>query len=141
MLTVDCGESSSVSHSPATPNVLMGPWMAAQRTPVSLAAFAHGDLKGIETPIGYIPHYEDLVELFSSIIDKEYPRELYDMQFSIYVDKILDRVNLQREAFGKEENLPERLFEVYDEWAEGLNALKEQFGSVVLPSQLVEVAV
>ena len=106
-----------------------------------LAAFAHGDLQAIETPVGLIPKYEDLKTLFSKLINKDYPRDLYDKQFSIYVDKILARIELQREAFGKEKNLPGKLFEVYDEWTKGLLALKEKFGPVVTPDHLVEAAV
>jgi phosphoenolpyruvate carboxykinase (GTP) len=101
-----------------------------------LARFAHGDYAGIETPIGYIPKYEDLKEVFAETIDKDYPRDLYDKQFAIYVDRIMGRIELQREAFGKEENLPEKLFQVYDEWAAGLTALKEKYGAVVAPDQL-----
>jgi phosphoenolpyruvate carboxykinase (GTP) len=93
-------------------------------------------MDAIDTPIGYIPKYEDLKELFSSILGKDYPRELYDKQFSIYVDKILARIDLQREAFGKEKDLPGKLFEVYDEWAAGLTALKEQHGGIVTPDKL-----
>ena len=99
---------------------------------------AHGEVEAIETPIGCIPKYEDLKELFSSIIDKEYSKDLYDKQFAIYVDKIQSRIDLQKEAFGKEENLPEQLFKVYHEWSEGLSALKEKFGAVVIPDQLLE---
>ncbi len=102
-----------------------------------LAKFAHGEMKGIETPVGFIPKYDDLKALFSSIISKEYPRGLYDKQFSIYIDKIMSRIVLQREAFGKEENLPEKLFQVYDEWAKGLGVLKEKHGAVVTPDMLV----
>jgi phosphoenolpyruvate carboxykinase (GTP) len=101
-----------------------------------LAKYAHGDVKAIETPVGYLPRYEDLKELFSSIIGKEYPRELYDKQFSIYVDKILSRIDLQREAFGKEKNLPGKLFDVYNEWGKGLVALKEKHGAIVPPDKL-----
>ena len=97
---------------------------------------SHGDVDAIETPVGYLPRYEDLKSLFRDIIDKDYPRELYDMQFSIYVDKILARIELQEEAYGKEENLPATLFEVYAEQREGLLALKQRFGSVVTPEQL-----
>jgi phosphoenolpyruvate carboxykinase (GTP) len=106
-----------------------------------LAKFAHGEVQGIETPVGFVPKYEDLKALFSSIIDKEYPRALYDKQFSIYVDKILARIELQREAFGKEKNLPEKLFKVYDEWTKGLLGLKETYGNVVTPDQLVKATV
>jgi phosphoenolpyruvate carboxykinase (GTP) len=104
-----------------------------------LARYAHGEVQALETPVGYIPKYEDLKELFSSIIDKPYPRELYDKQFAIYIDKIQARIELQREAFGKEKNLPAKLFEVYDEWGKGLAALKSDFGSVVTPDKLMAV--
>ncbi|UCD76867.1 MAG: phosphoenolpyruvate carboxykinase (GTP) [Phycisphaerales bacterium] len=105
-----------------------------------LAKRAHGEVDAIDTPVGYLPLYDDLRELFSSIIDKDYPRDLYDKQFSIYVDKIQDRIELQREALGKEENLPGKLFEVYDEWSRGLAALKEKYGPVVTPDQLIEAS-
>jgi len=106
-----------------------------------LGKFAHGELSGIETPVGFIPKYEDLKSLFSSIIDKDYSRELYDKQFSIYIDKILSRIELQREAFGKEKNLPEKLFQVYDEWKTELTALKGKVGPVVKPEQLTKATV
>jgi phosphoenolpyruvate carboxykinase (GTP) len=101
-----------------------------------LCQFANGEVSGIETPIGHIPKYDDLKNLFSSIIDKEYPRELYDRQFAIYVDKIQARIDLQREAFGKEKDLPGKLYEVYDRWSEGLAALKAEHGAIVLPDKL-----
>ncbi len=101
-----------------------------------LARFAHGDYKGIETPFGFIPVYEDMKQTFADTIQKDYPRELYDMQFSIYTDLIQARIDLQREAFGKEENLPKQLFKVYDEWEAGLKDLKDRFGPVVKPGQL-----
>ena len=101
---------------------------------------SHGDVDAIETPIGFIPRYEDLKALFRDIIDKDYPCELYDKQFSLYLDNILARIELQQEAYGKEENLPVTLFEVYAEQREGLEALREKFGAVVTPDQLVEAA-
>jgi len=105
-----------------------------------LAKFAHRELRGIDTPVGFIPKYEDLKKLFAGLINKEYSRELYDKQFSIYVDKIQARIDLQREAFGKEANLPEQVFQVYDRWAKGLAALKKKYGAVVTPKQLIEAS-
>ena len=103
-----------------------------------LAKRANGDAEAIDTPIGHLPKYEDLAALFASLINKDYSRELYDKQFSIYVDKILARIELQREEFGKEQNLPAKLFEVYDEWSQGLTALKAKHGPVVTPDQLMQ---
>jgi phosphoenolpyruvate carboxykinase (GTP) len=97
---------------------------------------SHGDVDAIETPIGFIPRYDDLKALFRDIIGKDYPRELYDMQFSLYLDRMLDRITLQHDAYAGEENLPATLFEVYDEQRSGLEALKAKFGSIVKPDQL-----
>ncbi len=101
-----------------------------------LERYVHGEVDAIETPIGFIPKYEDLKELFGEI-DKEYPKNLYDMQFALYVDKIVARIDLQTEAYGKEEDLPAKLFDVYEEQKAGLLALKEKFGSVVEVDQLL----
>jgi len=98
---------------------------------------AHGDVLGIETPIGVIPRYEELKDLFASTINKEYPHDLYEKQFSLHVDLILARIEMQSEAFAKEENLPEKLFEVYAEQKQGLEALKARFGPIVTPDQLL----
>jgi len=98
---------------------------------------AHGEVDAIETPIGYIPRYEDLRELFARI-GKEYPKDLYDKQFAFYVDNILARIDLQEEAYRKEKNTPAKLFEVYREQREGLQALKARYGPIVSVEQLIE---
>ncbi len=100
-----------------------------------LELFAHGDVEGLETPIGYLPKYEDLKKLFSGI-DKEYPKSLYEMQFALYIDKIVARIDLQTEAYGNEENLPPQLFEVYAAQKAELAALKDEHGPIVQPDQL-----
>lgn len=97
----------------------------------------HGDVEAIDTPIGYLPYYEDLKVLFKEIINKEYSQELYTRQFSLYLNNILARVNMQIEAYGKEENIPPQLFEVLDTQKQGLVALQTKFGAVVTPEQLL----
>jgi len=101
-----------------------------------LARRANGRVEAIETPIGFIPKYDDLKDLFASLIQKDYPKELYDKQFSLYLDNIISRIDLQIEAYGKEKNIPNRLFEILNEQKQALSALKEQHGAVVLPENL-----
>ncbi|MFW6367006.1 MAG: phosphoenolpyruvate carboxykinase (GTP), partial [Spirochaetota bacterium] len=96
---------------------------------------ANGDVDAIETPIGFIPKYEDLKKLFAGI-DKEYSEELYAKHFSLYIDNITARIDLQKEAYSSEKNVPGRIFEIYDEQKKELLALKEKFGSVVTPDKL-----
>jgi len=97
---------------------------------------AHGDVDAIETPMGYLPLYEDLQRLFQERIQKEYSIELYTKQFSLYIDNIVARIDLQIDAYGKEVNLPPRLFEVLELQKKGLLALRETYGPIVTPDQL-----
>ena len=97
---------------------------------------AYGDIDAIETPIGYLPKYDDLKKLFKEKIDKEYPEDLYEKQFSLYADNILGRIDLQIEAYGKEDNVPPKFFDLLKAQRTALQALKDKYGSVVTPKQL-----
>lgn len=101
-----------------------------------LDRFAHKEMEGIETPIGYIPKYEDMKTLFKEVINKDYPEDLYTMQFSIYCDNIIGRIDLQDEAFRKEDNIPAKFFEVLKTQKAELEALKAKHGPVVKPQDL-----
>ena len=93
-------------------------------------------MRAIETPIGFIPEYADLKALFKDIINKEYTEDLYTRQFSLYVDNIVNRIDLQIAAYGKEKNLPGQCMTVLNDQKKGLLELKERFGAVVKPSDL-----
>ena len=99
---------------------------------------AHKEVEAIETPIGYLPKYEDLKHLFKTIIDKEYPEALYVKHFSLYIDNIVSRIDLQLEAYGKEADIPQQLFDVLKEQHEGLVMLREKYGPIVTPAQLMQ---
>jgi len=101
-----------------------------------LERYAHGDIGAIETPIGWIPRYADLAALFSECIGKSYPKDLYDRQFSFYVDNIIARIQLQEDAYRKEKKVPGRIFEVYEEQRKGLAALREKHGPIVKPEDI-----
>ncbi len=100
-----------------------------------LELFANGDVEAIDSPIGYLPRYEDLEKLFAGI-GKAYPKSLYDMQFALYLDNIISRIDLQTEAYSKEADIPTKLFEVYEKQKAELLQLKDQFGSIVTIDKL-----
>jgi phosphoenolpyruvate carboxykinase (GTP) len=97
---------------------------------------AYDDVEAIETPIGFLPKFKDLQALFDSIVAKEYSLDLYTRQFSLYIDNIVARIDLQTEAYGQEENIPRKLFKVLEEQKKGLLALREKYGPIVTPEQL-----
>jgi phosphoenolpyruvate carboxykinase (GTP) len=104
-----------------------------------LERLAHNEVDVIKTPVGNLPTFDDLKNLFKTIIDKEYTEELYVKQFSLYIDNIVSRIDLQLEAYGKEPDIPEKLFEILKAQKKGLAALRNTFGPVVTPSQLEEL--
>jgi phosphoenolpyruvate carboxykinase (GTP) len=101
-----------------------------------LELFAHGEVQAIETPIGMIPKYEDLNKLFTERIKKEYPESLYNMQFSLYIDNVVARIDLQEAAWRKAQGASERLFAVYEEQKAALLKLKAAKGEIVKPEDL-----
>lgn len=101
-----------------------------------LDRFAHKEVEAIDTPIGYIPKYEDVKKLFKEVIDKDYSEELYTMQFSLYLDNIIGRIDLQDKAFHEEEGIPEKFFEILKLQKAALEELKAKHGSVVKPQSL-----
>jgi phosphoenolpyruvate carboxykinase (GTP) len=97
---------------------------------------AHHEVEAIETPIGFIPKYKDLKTLFKKRIAKEYPKQLYVKHFSLYIDHIIGRIDLQVEAYGKEKNIPDRLFDILKQQRQELSALRQKYGPIVRPEQL-----
>jgi len=101
-----------------------------------LERHARREVDAIDTPIGYIPRYQDLKKLFKERIDKDYSVELYTKQFSLYADNIVARIDLQIEAYRKEKHIPDKLFEILKQQHVELTALKEKYGPVITPQQL-----
>ena len=100
---------------------------------------AYKDVASIDTPIGELPLFDDLKSLFKSIIDKTYPIDLYNQQFSLYIDNIVSRIDLQLDAYSKEERIPENLFTILRKQHKELLLLRKTYGPVVSPDQLLEV--
>jgi phosphoenolpyruvate carboxykinase (GTP) len=105
-----------------------------------LERLVHNEVATIYSPVGLLPTYEDLKAMFADLLDKEYPQDLYDRQFSLYIDKIMARIDLQYDAFKKEENIPDKLFAIYDEQKAELEELRAKYGDIVSPAQVKEWA-
>ncbi|MCF8031552.1 MAG: phosphoenolpyruvate carboxykinase (GTP) [Desulfarculaceae bacterium] len=105
-----------------------------------LERLVNNEVETIYSPVGLMPTYEDLKNMFKDLLDKDYSRELYDKQFSLYIDKIMARIDLQYDAFKKEENIPDKLYAIYDEQKVELEDLRSKYGDIVNPDQVKEWA-
>jgi phosphoenolpyruvate carboxykinase (GTP) len=95
----------------------------------------HNEYEAIETPIGYIPKYEDLKSLFKQIFNRDYKEEDYNLQFSLRLEKLLDKIARIEEIYHSEPNMPKEFWETHNQQKASLKALKEKTGkSIILPS-------
>ncbi len=102
-----------------------------------LARLAKGEVTGIKTALGIIPTFEEIKGIFDELMpDKGYSKETYDKQFSLYVDKLIDRIDMQVEAYKKEANVPDIYFEIQATKKARLEELRAAKGSIVTPDQL-----
>ncbi|MGQ9679740.1 MAG: phosphoenolpyruvate carboxykinase (GTP) [Candidatus Bathyarchaeia archaeon] len=92
----------------------------------------HGDYEAVETPIGCIPLYEDLEKLFIEALGKEYPWEDYRIQFSVRLERQLEKIE-RMENFFKDEEMPEEFWRVLKKQREELMRLKLETGRESLP--------
>ncbi|WP_099210099.1 phosphoenolpyruvate carboxykinase (GTP) [Thermococcus henrietii] len=97
----------------------------------------HGDVDAIETPIGYIPKYEDLARLFKEVLNKDYSREAYEKQFTIRVPELLAKIERIEKIYReKVREVPEELFQVLEEERKRLLEAREKYGDYISPFAL-----
>ena len=98
----------------------------------------HGEYGAIKTPVGYLPYYEDLRGLFRLVFDREYTLEDYNTQFSIRVDRFLEKIDRMEEIFSCEDGMPQDLWDVLKTQKRELQKLKADTGrGVVYPSHFI----
>jgi len=92
----------------------------------------HGEYDAIETPIGFIPKYADLKQLFRQIFDREYTRENYEAQFSIRTTKLLERFERIEKVYRGETDVPEEFFEHLDRQEHRLADIQKEKGADIV---------
>jgi phosphoenolpyruvate carboxykinase (GTP) len=97
----------------------------------------HGELGAVKTPTGYIPRHEDLVPLFGSVLDRDYPRDLYRRQFTVRVLENIKRTERIREYYEKKVPDASRIIRtVFAEQLARLKDLRRRKGDYVSPFDL-----
>jgi phosphoenolpyruvate carboxykinase (GTP) len=92
----------------------------------------HGEYGAIETPIGHIPQYEDLHALFRSVFNREYSREEYEEQFSIRIDKFLEKIERMEKIYAEEQEVPLGFSDYLQTLKKRLSEAREKHGSGVI---------
>ena len=88
----------------------------------------HGDVDAIKTPMGYIPKYEDIKNLFKDVLNKDYTEENYNEQFTLRIPENIAKIDRIIDIYKKVPDAPEILFKVLNEQKERLEITKTKQG-------------
>lgn len=92
----------------------------------------HKDYDAIKLPIGYIPKYEDLKNLFKQVLRKDYTENDYITQFSLRLNRHLDKIGRMENIYGTEPDMPLEFWDIHNKLKKELTELKMRNGKYVL---------
>ena len=93
----------------------------------------HGDYDAILSPIGHLPKYEDLKNLFSKVFDgRIYSKEEYEDQFSLHIHRYLEKYERMEELFKEESDMPIEFWDELTRIRNGLENLQNQKGKNII---------
>jgi phosphoenolpyruvate carboxykinase (GTP) len=93
----------------------------------------HEEYPAIKTPIGYIPQYEDLRQLFLKVFNRDYSESDYEKQFSVRVDKYLEKWRRMQLIFKSEKDIPKELWRVHNKVKKEIDEVKENSKKAIIP--------
>ncbi len=98
----------------------------------------HGNYAAIETPIGLIPKYEDLEALFKENNEEDYSKQAYNKQFSVRLDKYLDKMNRIEKIFKEEKDIPQVFWDHFEQQKKRLQEARKEHGKPVVQPEEFE---
>ena len=93
----------------------------------------HNEVDAIKTPTGLIPLYEDLKQLFKTVLDKEYTLEAYVRQFTCRVPENLDKIDRIERIYLEMSGTPGILFKVLEAQRQRLLEARDKYGDRISP--------
>ncbi len=93
----------------------------------------HGEFNAIKTPIGFIPKYEDLKELFRTVLNQKYKEEDYNYQFSIRVSKWLEKYDRMEKMYQEEIQIPKFFWRLLKSQKKEILEIKQKFNLNIIP--------
>ncbi|MFX1314242.1 MAG: phosphoenolpyruvate carboxykinase (GTP) [Promethearchaeota archaeon] len=92
----------------------------------------NGDYDAIDTPIGLIPQYKDLKEIFRNYLNKDYYKNNYTEQFSIRIKRLLEKLHRIEIMYEKEKNIPQFFWNILNKQRNGLMDLSITYNKDVI---------
>jgi phosphoenolpyruvate carboxykinase (GTP) len=94
----------------------------------------HDEVSGYETPTGIIPAYEEIADLYKRYMGDEYPRDVYEHQFSFRCDKWLEKLERIKAFYEKmDPDTPQELFDKWNAAEKRIEEAKQKYGNIIRP--------
>jgi phosphoenolpyruvate carboxykinase (GTP) len=95
---------------------------------------AYGEFEAYNTPTGFIPKYEDLKNLFKTLLDEDYSEEEYTYQFSVRCDAWIAKIERAITWFKKNApTTPEAVFASWNAAIAKFQEAKAKYGDEIKP--------
>lgn len=92
----------------------------------------HGEYKAIATPIGLLPYFEDLKEIYKEVFARDFTKEEYERLFSIRVHKLIERLERIKSIYSKENDIPQAFWHQLAQQEHRLLEAKKKFNKDVI---------
>ena len=93
------------------------------------------DIGAVKTPIGFLPLYEDLKNLFRTVLSQEYTENEYTEQFSLRVPQNLSKIERITSIYKNTENIPGTVLEILLQQKRRLQEAQNKFGDFIPPQK------
>lgn len=98
----------------------------------------HKDYEAIKTPIGYIPKYKDLKNLFQAYLNKTYTEQDYVEQFSLKPKELLEKLERIEEMYKKEKEIPQFFWDLLNNQRKEILYLRKEFNDYAISPFLLK---
>lgn len=95
----------------------------------------NGEYDAIETPVGFVPRYEDVKVLFKNELGRNYTKEEYTRQFSIRTEKYLEKMDRMKDVFDKIDT-PSAFVNELESQVRRLKEAGAKYGKTISPEKL-----
>jgi phosphoenolpyruvate carboxykinase (GTP) len=93
----------------------------------------HGEYGAVETPVGFIPKYDDLKNLFQDILSRQYTKDEYIKAFSIRTSALLERLDRVEKIYNTEPDIPQDLFDELSAQRQRISIIQKVKGKLISP--------
>ena len=94
----------------------------------------HGEADAWRTPLGFIPKYDDLREMFREYLQQDFTKDVYEELFKFRIDPWIGKLSRAIRLYEtKAPDCPEEYFQIWKSTIENLKKNRTEYGPFIAP--------